>query len=573
MRLYVIHYFMIGLVIAVDSPCFAQGNVLPIAPPLDKKPCEVLTKAEAETIMGQPADLRGNNPFDCWYVETGWTNKPPKNKQVRITAHTNPAPQPNELADKWKNMADNPMPTRTSKNLPNFADGAIWNWYQGHGGELVAFKAGMTSVSVIVSGLPEDAAMERAKRLAAKILGGSEATGYAYNAPKIMPRMDKPPVASAEALPPEKPAPVASFPGGKSFAEAVPINASQFLQEVKEVSLTIVTAPTLAKNIPEAQLKGYVTDLLNFYHISVKPTAPVALQVSVDELLSDFTRTDTYRDGFVPGATYDTNEGFHAHTLTVGLQFFVRGAAWRNGAVHPVIAAPVSTVYFNDVTEARELRKQLIGDETREIMQTAITGLLTDSFKDVATGKTMDQTPWPVTNWSEKDKAAANAAFAKAMSGAASPEKRPTEGLDSTPKLELKPALDDECGKVDPSWSDFWAAEFVRQGWVKPEQGVTLYHYMNCQWVQYLGIGGYYHLVDIIGLYEPNVVFQLNGKFFRKQSELFATHHMAATIGDRLRELQQAFIPRSIMEFFTNLTLGKRKVPSIGSASATPAAN
>ena len=563
MSRYIIHCFMIGLVITIASLCFAQGNVLPIASPPEKKPCEVLTKAEAEAVMGQPADLRGNNPFDCWYVETGWTNKPPKNKQVRITAHTNPSPQANELADKWKNMADNPMPTRTSKNLSNFSDGAIWNWYQGHGGELVAFKAGMISVSIIVSGIPEEAALEHSKRLAAKILNGSEATGYAYNAPKIMPRMDKPPVASAEALPPEKPAPVASVPGGKSFAEAVPINASQFLQEVKEVSLTIVTAPTLAKNIPEAQLKGYVTDLLNFYHISVKPTAPVALQVTVDELLSDFTRTDTYRDGFVPGATYDTNEGFHAHTLTVGLQFFVRGAAWRNGAVHPVIVAPVSTVYFNDVTEARELRKQLIGDETREIMQTAITGLLTDSFKDVATGKTMDQTPWPVTNWSEKDKAAANAAFAKAMSGAAPPENRPTEGLDSTPKLELKPALDDECGKADPSWSDFWAAEFVRQGWEKPEQGVTLYHYMNCQWVQYLGIGGYYHLVDIIGLYEPNVVFQLNGKFFRKQSELFATHHMAATIGDRLRELQQAFIPRSIMEFFTNLTLGKRKVPPV----------
>lgn len=570
---YVIHCFMIGLVIAVNSLCFAQGNVLPIAPPPDKKPCDVLTKAEAEAIMGQPAELRSINPFDCWYVESGWTNKPPKNKQVRLTAHTNAAPQPNELADTWKNMADHPMPTRTSKNLPNFSDAAIWNWYQGHGGELFAYKAGIISVSVIVSGLPEDVALENAKKLAAKILGGSESTGYAYSTPKIMPRMDKPPVASAEALPPEKPAPVVSVPGGKTFAEAVPINASQFLQEVKEVSLSIVTAPTLAKNIPEAQLKGYVTDLLNFYHIAVKPTAPVALQVTVDELLSDFTRTDTYRDRFVPGATYDTNEGFHAHTLTVALQFFVRGAAWRNGALHLVIVAPVSTVYFNDVTEARELRKQLIGDETREIMQTAITGLLTSAFKDVSTGKTMDETPWPVTNWSEKDKAAANAAFVKAMSGAVSPEKRPTEGLDSTPKLELKPALDDECGKVDPSWSDFWTAEFVRQGWVKPEQGVTLYHYMNCQWVHYLGIGGYYHLVDMIGLYEPNVVFQLNGKFFRKQSELFAAHHTAATIGDRLRELQQSFIPRSILQFFTDLTLGKRITPPLSATSATPVGN
>jgi len=563
---------IVGLVLTGTSLCFAQGNVLPIAPPPDKKPCDVLTKAEAETIMGQPADLRGNNPFDCWYVETGWTNKPPKNKQVRITAHTNPTPQANELADKWKNMADNPMPTRTSKNLSNFADGAIWNWYQGHGGELVAFKAGMISVSVIVSGLGEEAAFEHAKRLAEKILNGSEATGYAYNTPKIMPRMDKPAVASADALPPEKTAPLTALQGGKTFSEAVYITASQFLQEAKEVSLSIVTAPTLAKNISDAELRRYVTDLLNFYHISVKPNAPVALQVTVDELLSDFTRTDTYRDQFVPGGTYQTNEGFHAHTLTLSVEFFVRGAAWRNGVLHPVIAAPVSTVYFNDVTEGRELRKQIIGDETRADLQTAITDLLTGMFKDIATSKTIDETPWPVSHWSEKDKAAANAAFVKAMNVSSPSEKRTTEGLDSIPKIELKPELDEECGKADPSWKDFWSAEFVRQGWVKPEQGITLYHYLNCQWMQYLGLGGYYHVVDLIILSEPNVVFELNGKVFRKRSALFSTHRMITTMGDRLAEAQQGFLPRSIMQFSTDLTLGKPKMPSVG-PSALPTGN
>lgn len=568
------HLLIIGLtagsIAATSSACFAQSNVLPTAPPTDKKPCEVLTKSEAESIMGQPADLRSINPFDCWYVETGWTNKPPKNKQVRLTAHTNAAPQPNELADTWKNMADYPMPTRTSKNLPNFVDGAIWNWYQGHGGELFAYKAGLISVSVIVSGLSEDAPLEHAKRLAAKMLGGSEGTGYVYKTPKIMPRMDKPPVASVDALPPEKPAPVVPVPGGKTFAEAVAISASQFLQEVQAVSLSIVTAPTLAKNIADAELKRYVVDLLSFYHISVKPNAPVALQVTVDELLSDFTRTDTYRDRFVPGGTYDTREGFHAHTLTVSLEFFVRTAVWRNGAFHPVIVAPVSMIYFNDVTEGRELRKQVIGDETRADMQTAITDLLTSSLKELATGTTIDKTPWPVNTWSEKEKAVVNAAFAKAMSVSATPEKRPTEGLDSTPTLDLKPEMDEECGKPDPSWSDFWNAEFVRQGWVKPAQGVTLYHYVNCRWVQYLGMGAFYHLVDTIVLYEPNIVFQLNGKFFRKRSEIFSTHRMVTTMGDRLPELQQGFIPRSIMEFFMNMTLGKRTVPVVNPAAANP---
>jgi hypothetical protein len=572
MRHFIIHCAVAALVFAASSTCFAQGNVLPIAPPPEKKPCEVLTKAEAESIMGQPADLRGNNPFDCWYVEAGWTNKPPKNRQVRVTAHTNPAPQPNELADTWKNMADHPMPTRISKNLPNFVDGGIWNWYQGHGGELFAYKAGVISVSIIVSGLSEEAALGHAKRLAANMLGGSQGTGYVYNTPKIMPRMDKPPVASADALPPEKPAPVAALQGGKTFTEAVYITAGQFLQEVKEVSLTVVSSATLGKYIPDDEIRRYVVDLLNVHRVSVKPNAPVALQVSVDELLSDFTRTDTYRDQFVPGVTHNTEEGFHAHTLAVALEFFVRTAVWRNGDFHPIIVAPVRTIYFYDVTEARALRKQLMGDETRGDMQTAITDSLTTMFKDIATGKTVDETPWPVSHWSEKEKAAANAAFGKARN-VASPEKRPTAGLDSTPKIELNPELDEECGKADPSWRDFWSAEFVRQGWVKPEQGVRLEHSFNCRWIQYLGMDGYFHLIDIITLYEPNVVFELHGKFFRKRSALFSTYRMMTTMGDRLMEAQQGFIPRSIMQFFTDLTLGKRRVPPFGVTAATSTGN
>jgi hypothetical protein len=84
---------------------------------------------------------------------------------------------------------------------------------------------------------------------------------------------------------------------------------------------------------------------------------------------------------------------------------------------------------------------------------------------------------------------------------------------------------------------------------------------------------GFYHLVDTIVLYEPNVVFELSGKFFRKRSEIFSTHRMVTTMGDRLPELQQGFIPRSIMEFFTNLTLGKRTVPVLNPGSATHAGN
>lgn len=119
---------------------------------------------------------------------------------------------------------------------------------------------------------------------------------------------------------------MASLQGGKTYAEAVPITESQFLQEVREVSLTIVSSPTLAKNIPDAELQRYVVDLLKFYHISVRPNAPVVLQVMINELLSGFRSTTTSYDRY--GTLPETHEDFHVHSVAVSLEFFVRTAIW-----------------------------------------------------------------------------------------------------------------------------------------------------------------------------------------------------------------------------------------------------
>lgn len=195
-----------------------------------------------------------------------------------------------------------------------------------------------------------------------------------------------------------------------------------------------------------------------------------------------------------------------------------------------MVVAPVSSIYFNNINEQREMRKLFVRDETPGEIRTALTEMLTSAFKDIATGKTIYEAPWLVSGWSDKEKAAANEAFARAMSASSAVEKRPTEGLDSASKLELNPQISDDC-KNDPSWQDFWSAEFQRMGWVKSREGLTLYHYFNCGWNPLLGFPGYYSLQDTIRLYESNVVFELNGKFFRKTAELFSTHRMMTKWG------------------------------------------
>jgi hypothetical protein len=73
-----------------------------------------------------------------------------------------------------------------------------------------------------------------------------------------------------------------------------------------------------------------------------------------------------------------------------------------------------------------------------------ITEMLMLSLKQIATDKTIDDTPWPIGGWSDKEKATANAAFAKTMASSGF-EKRHTEGLDSIPELELTPKISDDC--------------------------------------------------------------------------------------------------------------------------------
>ena len=125
------------LIAVGSSVCFAQGNFLQNPAP-NKKACDFLSKSEAESILGQPVEARGDGVYQCKYVETGWTNKPPKNKLVSFMASYSATPKANAYAETRKNLFDSPVPSMVVKDVPDFADAAIWMWIPGHGGTLYA---------------------------------------------------------------------------------------------------------------------------------------------------------------------------------------------------------------------------------------------------------------------------------------------------------------------------------------------------------------------------------------------------------------------------------------------------
>jgi len=171
------------IVLAVlSSPVTAAQQQRPSQPQsaatagTDKKACDFLSKEEAESILSQPVELKADYPKQCQYVEVGFTNKPPKNKLVSIGASTSSTPQPNEYVEAKKNAAS----FQEVKEVSDVGDAAVWLWIPGFGGSLYAYKAGTITVAVIVNGLPEDTALQHAKTLAAKLLGGLAGTGYVY---------------------------------------------------------------------------------------------------------------------------------------------------------------------------------------------------------------------------------------------------------------------------------------------------------------------------------------------------------------------------------------------------------
>jgi hypothetical protein len=167
-------------------------TVVPAAPPpqniaLNKKPCDFITKSDAESILGATVEARRDGPYECSFEEPGFTSKAPKNKQVSLSVWYSASPNPGQYAVMRKNIADHKDAAAVMKEVTDFADAAIWTWTPGWGGSLDAFSRGTIQAQITISGLPEDAAQQNAKKLAARALGGAGKTGYAYARPGTAP--------------------------------------------------------------------------------------------------------------------------------------------------------------------------------------------------------------------------------------------------------------------------------------------------------------------------------------------------------------------------------------------------
>lgn len=174
-----------SLVFCLACACLGAGSWVGFAQ--TKNACSIITKAEAEAVVGTALQPPQATPkgTTCRYLEPGYGEDPAKKKQVTIALFQTSDPHDTDVNLRRQATADDrsllPVVTR---EVPNFGDEAIWVWAGGYFGALYAFKGGTTEVGVKISGISETAALAAAEKFAARALGGTGKSGFLYAPPE-----------------------------------------------------------------------------------------------------------------------------------------------------------------------------------------------------------------------------------------------------------------------------------------------------------------------------------------------------------------------------------------------------
>jgi hypothetical protein len=164
-----------GLVAAICTSTPAAAQI--------RNPCSVITKAEAESIVGGPLIGPQLSPQGtlCKYYESGYGESPSKVKLVTIGVWVADSPDDEALNTRRVAIArDSSLLPMSVRELTGPGDAAIWEWAGNRFGALYAFRGGTTEVAVKISGAKKEVAFEAAKRFAIRALGSATKTKFVY---------------------------------------------------------------------------------------------------------------------------------------------------------------------------------------------------------------------------------------------------------------------------------------------------------------------------------------------------------------------------------------------------------
>lgn len=520
----------------------------------NKTACELLTVADISAAFGTEMFLRPTRPQPpdlCSYMSVGPFDRPKPGQptvNLIVTVRREAKPDPDTVVDAVRILQQQRGVETT--DVSGIGDAAFW-FGNNITGELHVFRGG-TEALTLAGQLP----LDKLKALAAKALGGTGKTGYAYGGTKPTPFV------VAEDAP---------LVGGSSFSQAIYITPAEFLKQLKEVSLQISSNESLNRFVSAADQRSVVTRALTARGLTVRTGAPVVVQATLNQYDSVGTTTLIYSDG------RRESEQFKIHNVFVSLDFYTRAVVMRGGQLHVVTLAPARGYNSDQYVEDSEVRKFVYGDPTIKDMKDLVAWLADSDLEQISTNYVVDNTPWPANGWTAAQKASADAEFLRLINSVPS-ERTATMGIDTTPQLDLvQPSTDDPAiGCPAPNaWRPQWTSEVQRVGWTRTQSPspFTLRHTFHCESVGVFRFGGYYRLVDDVSLREANAVFVLNGRVFRKPATLLSADHFATNKGDTINESVQTLVTQSVRTFAIEPALAPSIAPAavrIATGTASP---
>jgi hypothetical protein len=152
-----------------------------------RNPCNVITKAEAEALVGGPLIGPQLSPQGllCKYYEQGYGESPSKIRLITIGVFNGEADGEAINTRRLAVLRDSSLLPLSVRELAGPGDGAIWVWAGNRFGALYAFRGGTTEVAVKISGIKEEAALAAAKRFAIRALGSATRSSFVYTGKQV----------------------------------------------------------------------------------------------------------------------------------------------------------------------------------------------------------------------------------------------------------------------------------------------------------------------------------------------------------------------------------------------------
>ena len=342
---------------------------------------------------------------------------------------------------------------------------------------------------------------------------------------------------------------VAQSPGPAvpgTYSASVWLTPKGFLERLKTVAVTLEIQPSVQQYVPAATVRSMLLRRLTERGISAQPMAPVRLRAQILHHRAVFT---SQRVSSASGAVRSSVEE-PAQQLVVWLRFEVATAVLRQDTFHVLDVVPADGYSMRAWTQEREPLPERLAKELEQGLSDALSSVATND-------EPAEPSHWRASEWTPAVSSAIHTRFVDALKSSRR-EPRTFRGVNTEPEISV---VIGESGGRFISRRDLealWQAQFKRLGLQRsPVTGVYLDHRIFAVYddastaSRAWGVKGmpFHHLSDVLTLNEKDVVYALDGVYYRSDVQLRAwTRNGFSLLAETKQALEQQ-VTAAIEEF------------------------